>query len=126
MKLGLLTAPFPETPLADVVDWTAGTCLDPALYALDLTMLDGVPTSKLHGDQRYLAAPIALFYWNPEPGPGFPQGRVPSAAGTGDCAVAVDGQVDEQAAGAAGDGGAGDIDHCARPVLAATPPRLFA
>ena len=23
MKLGLLTAPFPETPLADVVDWTA-------------------------------------------------------------------------------------------------------
>jgi sugar phosphate isomerase/epimerase len=24
MKLGLLTAPFPETPLMDVVDWTAG------------------------------------------------------------------------------------------------------
>ena len=23
MRLGLLTAPFPETPLADVVDWTA-------------------------------------------------------------------------------------------------------
>lgn len=45
------------------------------LYALDLTMLDGVPTSKLHGDQRYLAAPIALFTWNPEPGPGFPEGR---------------------------------------------------
>ena len=45
------------------------------LYALDLTMLDGVPTSKLHGDQRYLAAPVALFYWNPEPGPGYPEGR---------------------------------------------------
>ena len=38
-------------------------------------MFDGVPTSKLHGDQRYLAAPIALFYWNPEPGPGYPEGR---------------------------------------------------
>ncbi|MEO6206649.1 MAG: sugar phosphate isomerase/epimerase, partial [Candidatus Limnocylindrales bacterium] len=23
MRLGLLTAPFPETPLADVVEWTA-------------------------------------------------------------------------------------------------------
>ena len=23
MRLGLLTAPFPETPLMDVVDWTA-------------------------------------------------------------------------------------------------------
>ncbi len=23
MRLGLLTAPFPETPLTDVVDWTA-------------------------------------------------------------------------------------------------------
>ncbi|HQR46352.1 MAG TPA: lipoxygenase family protein [Thermoanaerobaculia bacterium] len=45
------------------------------LYALDLTMLEGVPTSKLHGDQRYLTAPIALFYWNPEPGAGYPEGR---------------------------------------------------
>ncbi|MEO8584893.1 MAG: lipoxygenase family protein [Acidobacteriota bacterium] len=45
------------------------------LYALDLTMLDGIATSKLHGDQRHLAASIALFYWNPEPGPGFPEGR---------------------------------------------------
>ena len=24
MRLGLLTAPFPETPLDEVVDWTAG------------------------------------------------------------------------------------------------------
>jgi len=23
MRLGLLTAPFPETPLSEVVDWTA-------------------------------------------------------------------------------------------------------
>ncbi len=45
------------------------------LYALDFTMLDGVPASKLHGDRRYLAAPVALFYWNPEPGPGYPEGR---------------------------------------------------
>ena len=45
------------------------------LYALDLTMLDAVPTSILHGDQRYLTAPIALFYWNPGSRPGFPEGR---------------------------------------------------
>jgi len=45
------------------------------LYALDLAMFEGVPASRLHGDQRYVAAPIALFYWNPEPGPGYPEGR---------------------------------------------------
>ncbi len=45
------------------------------LYALDLTMFDGVEASKLHGDQRYVTAPIALFYWNPEPGAGYPEGR---------------------------------------------------
>jgi sugar phosphate isomerase/epimerase len=28
MRLGLLTAPFPETPLADVVDWTAANGFD--------------------------------------------------------------------------------------------------
>lgn len=45
------------------------------LYALDMTMLDGVPTGSLHGDQRYVTAPIALFYWNPEASPGYPAGR---------------------------------------------------
>ncbi len=45
------------------------------LYALDLTMLASVPTGSLHGDQRYVTAPVALFYWNPDPRPGYPEGR---------------------------------------------------
>ncbi len=45
------------------------------LYALDLTMLDPALTGSLHGDQRYVTAPIALFYWNPAPRPGYPEGR---------------------------------------------------
>src|ERR1035437_6902812 len=58
--------------------------------------------------------------------PGFAQGRFPSAAGTGEGGVAVNRQVDEQAARAAGDGAAGDIDHRARPVFPAAPPGFFA
>lgn len=45
------------------------------LCALDLTMLDSVPTDSLHGDQRYVTAPVALFYWNPDARPGYPEGR---------------------------------------------------
>lgn len=44
------------------------------LYVCDYAVLDGVPSDVLHGEQRYLAAPIALFYWNPNPPPGFPPG----------------------------------------------------
>ena len=35
MRLGLLTAPFPKTPLADVVDWTAANgfeCIEIACW----------------------------------------------------------------------------------------------
>jgi len=45
------------------------------LYAIDMTMLDGIPAGSLHGDQRYVTAPIAVFYWNPEPPAGYPPGR---------------------------------------------------
>lgn len=45
------------------------------LYAVDMAILDGRPPSSLHGDQRYVAAPIAVFYWNPEPPAGYPPGR---------------------------------------------------
>jgi len=45
------------------------------LYALDMSMLDGVPGGSLHGDDRYVAAPVALFYWNPSPSAGYPPGR---------------------------------------------------
>lgn len=47
------------------------------LYAVDYALLDGARADPLHGQQRYLAAPIALFYWNPVPPAGFP----PSAQG---------------------------------------------
>ncbi len=77
---GLLKkAPFTDAML-QAVSGDAGLTLKRAaelgrLYALDMTMLDGVPTDRLHGDQRYVTAPIALFYWNPETSPGYPTGR---------------------------------------------------
>lgn len=45
------------------------------LYAVDMSMMEGIPGGSLHGDQRYVAAPIAVFYWNPEPSAGYPPGR---------------------------------------------------
>ncbi|HET9484605.1 MAG TPA: lipoxygenase family protein, partial [Xanthomonadales bacterium] len=45
---------------------------DHRLYVVDYTMLDGAKADPLHGEQRYLAAPIALFYWNPKPPAGYP------------------------------------------------------
>lgn len=42
------------------------------LYAVDYALLDGARADPLHGQPRYLAAPIALFYWNPSPPIGFP------------------------------------------------------
>ncbi|MBD8526617.1 lipoxygenase family protein [Pseudomarimonas arenosa] len=44
------------------------------LYVVDYAQLEGAKTNSLHDEQRYIAAPIALFYWNPTPPPGFPPG----------------------------------------------------
>lgn len=44
------------------------------LFAVDYSMLEGAKTNKVHGEQRYLSAPIALFYWNPSPPEGYPPG----------------------------------------------------
>lgn len=44
------------------------------LYVCDYAALEGAKTNKVHDEQRYLAAPIALFYWNPTPPPGYPPG----------------------------------------------------
>ena len=77
---GLLKkAPFTD-PMLRAVSGDSGLTLKRAaelgrLYALDMTMLEGVPTDSLHGDQRYVTAPIALFYWNLETRPGYPAGR---------------------------------------------------
>lgn len=72
-------APFQDSMLQSV-SGDAGITLKRAaelgrLYALDMTMLASVPTDSLHGDQRYVTAPVALFYWNPESRPGYPEGR---------------------------------------------------
>ncbi len=81
LDLGALLAKMPATDaMLQAASGDSAVTLQRAaeigrLYALDLTMLDGVETSRLHKDQRYLAAPVALFYWNPEPGPGYPEGR---------------------------------------------------
>jgi arachidonate 15-lipoxygenase len=44
------------------------------LYVVDFHTFDGAHADPLHGQPRYMAAPIALFYWNPKPGPGYPPG----------------------------------------------------
>lgn len=75
----LKKAPFDDAMLRAVCGDSSATLQKAAglgrLYALDMSMLDNVPASSLHGDQRYVSAPIALFYWNEEPGPGYPEGR---------------------------------------------------
>jgi arachidonate 15-lipoxygenase len=42
------------------------------LYVVDYAQLADARTEALHGEQRYITAPIALFCWNPTPPPGFP------------------------------------------------------
>lgn len=42
------------------------------LTVVDYSQLEGAKTEPLHGEQRYITAPIGLFYWNPTPPPGFP------------------------------------------------------
>lgn len=42
------------------------------LFVCDYALLDGAYADALHGEQRYLAAPIAIFYWNPQPPAGYP------------------------------------------------------
>jgi len=45
---------------------------DKRLYVVDYAMLDGAETVPVHGEDRYLAAPIALFYLNPKSPEGYP------------------------------------------------------
>ena len=44
------------------------------LYVVDFAQFEGAKADPLEGEPRYLAAPIALFYWNPTPPPGYPPG----------------------------------------------------
>ncbi len=45
------------------------------LFGLDFTNLHPEDGSHLHGERRYVTAPIALFYWNDKPPKGYPTGR---------------------------------------------------
>lgn len=42
------------------------------LYVVDYAELDGARTTPVHGEERYLSAPIALFYLNSESRIGYP------------------------------------------------------
>jgi len=42
------------------------------LCVVDYAQLEGAKTEPLHGEQRYITAPIALFYWSSTPPAGFP------------------------------------------------------
>lgn len=43
------------------------------LFVCDYKEFDGLRAIKHHGEQRYINAPIALFYWDPEPPLGYQQ-----------------------------------------------------
>lgn len=43
------------------------------LYVCDYTMLIGKKSNALHGKQRYVTAPIAVFYWSNDRVAGFPE-----------------------------------------------------
>lgn len=42
------------------------------LFVVDYAMLDGTETTPVHGEERYLSAPIALFYLNNDSPAGYP------------------------------------------------------
>lgn len=42
------------------------------LFVVDYSILDGARTTPVHGEERYLSAPIALFYLNPQSPAGYP------------------------------------------------------
>ncbi len=42
------------------------------LFVCDYAFLEGAWADSLHGEQRYMAAPVALFFWNTSPPAGYP------------------------------------------------------
>jgi arachidonate 15-lipoxygenase len=45
------------------------------LFVCDYVQFEDAEGGVVHGERRYLPAPIALFYWNPTPPKGFPPGK---------------------------------------------------
>ena len=75
----LTKAPFTDAMLHTATGNSSLTLVEAAregrLYALDFTNLHPEDGSELHGERRYVTAPIALFYWNDSPPSGYPAGR---------------------------------------------------
>ena len=42
------------------------------LYVVDYAQFEAATSDIFHNEQRYITAPIALFYWNPTPPKGYP------------------------------------------------------
>jgi arachidonate 15-lipoxygenase len=69
---------FPVTDLMlQTVTGDPGLTLEAAarqhrLFVCDYSMQDGVRVDRVFDEQRYLGAPIALFYWSDRPRAGFP------------------------------------------------------
>lgn len=78
ISLAQLRQKFPVTDdILSSVTKVAGITLEQAakdnlLYVCDYPQFEGAHSEKVHGMQRYLAAPIALFYWNTKQLEGFP------------------------------------------------------
>jgi arachidonate 15-lipoxygenase len=80
----LLSGLFKKMPVTDAMFQSVTACKDMTLqeaaeenrlFVCDYAQFDGAEGGVVHGEQRYLPAPIALFYWNPTPPAGFPPGK---------------------------------------------------
>ncbi len=72
-KMPLTDAQF-QAVLGDASVSLQRACEQRRLYVCDYEFLVGAKESEFRGLKRYLSTPIALFYWNPSPPPGYPPG----------------------------------------------------
>lgn len=72
--------PITDALFAAVIGEGAPTLADAAsaghLYVVDFPMFHNIQTDVLHGEQRYMTAPIALFYWNTSAPEGYPPAAI--------------------------------------------------
>jgi len=68
-----LTDQILQSVLADNSITLATAVAEKRLYVCDYTMLIGKQSNILHGKQRYVTAPIAVFYWSNTRAEGYPE-----------------------------------------------------
>lgn len=79
VRLSELQSKFPITDkILQVETGDAGLTLADAadanrLFVVDYACLEGAETVPVHGEERFLGSPIALFYLNPKPPIGYPK-----------------------------------------------------